>query len=703
MANSLDHLDGLNPEQRAAATADAPRLVIAGAGSGKTETLARRVVDLVVRKGAAPDRILCITFTQKAGGEMRARLARRLPEGAVPRWVGTFHAVMARLLLEDGMDVPGVPRGFAILDPADARGALAAAIGERDMRAAAELQEALSILRNHLIEDPRRVPATPAFARFTPEVLARAAAALPAYRAELVRREALDMDDLIVLPVAAMRASPSLAARWSGRFAEILVDEYQDTNHAQHALVRLLAGEARRLFAVGDDGQGIYGWRGAEIAHIRRFRTDYPSPEPIRLETNYRSTRTILSAANHVIAQDREAIPKTLRPARPEADAGMPIAIRENMTPDDEGSAAVNWVQAMRRREPETPFRGFAVLVRAGFIAEPILDAFRDAGIPAQQVAEKEPEAPREVLAAIAWLRLAVSREAGPRTKAEAWDPAADDAFRRACAFPARGIGAGLFTRLREHAGRTGLALAASVGSLSVLPRDRQGLDAVVTAARRISDAVRSRPIRPSEALRLAAGEAGFGGRLSAPGPGLAAAWRAALAAADRAGSVQVFCEQAALGAAAAEAGEAMVPDAVQVMTLHRSKGLEFEHVLIAGCEEGVFPNRRAADDGSLPEERRLFYVGLTRAKRSVRFSWVRQRREWPSRPSRFLDDIPRHLLEGSPKPPADTGRQRRPEEAGGRRHQAEPGGRKPVPPPTQAEADRLVEEFLARRRARNA
>ena len=312
------HLTCLNPAQRAAATTPAPLLVLAGAGSGKTETLIRRVADLILA-GEAPDRLLCITFTAKAAGEMRGRLAALLGPEQTPRWVGTFHAVMARLLIEDGAGVPGLPRGFAILGQGDARALLMQASGIRDAKEASLLQEAVSLLKNGLVTEPRRLPRSSALARFEPEVLAQAAAVLPAYQAALAQRQALDFDDLIATPVAAMQADPALAAHWSSRWAEILVDEYQDTNHAQHALVRLLAGKPGRVFAVGDDLQAIYGWRGADVGHIRRFQKDYrAAPAPLKLETNYRSTPTILRAANAIAAEDPEALPKNSAPGGPE-------------------------------------------------------------------------------------------------------------------------------------------------------------------------------------------------------------------------------------------------------------------------------------------------------------------------------------------------------------------------------------------------
>ncbi|MCK8787575.1 UvrD-helicase domain-containing protein [Roseomonas sp. NAR14] len=688
-----DHLAPLNPEQRAAATAPAPVLVLAGAGSGKTETLTRRVAALIER-GEAPERLLCITFTTKAAGEMRARLTALLGPERAPRWVGTFHAVMARLLLAEGGGIPGLPRGFAILPQGEARRLLARIAGAQDGKEAALLAEGVSLLKNGLATEPRRLPRSMALARFDPEALARAAALLPAYQAALAERQALDLDDLIATPVAAMRADPALAARCSGRWAEILVDEYQDTNHAQHALLRLLAGTAGRLFAVGDDLQAIYGWRGADVTHIRRFGRDYPAaPVPLKLETNYRSTPTILRAANAVARQDTEALQKTLRPADPQAGPGAAIAIREADTPEEEGRCAVAWAQALRRRQPDLPWRECAVLVRAGFVAEPILAALREAGIPARLMQEREPEMPREVLAAIAWLRLAMSREADGHVRSsgsrvERWDPAADDAFRRACAFPARGIGAALFGRLRAHAAECGLALAAAVATLPATPAERQGLEAVLGVAREIGEGIARGRLGPADALRLAAEASELGERLREGGTGrLDMAWEAALRAADQAGSVAAYCDAAALDEASGE----VAADAVPVMTLHRAKGLEFDHVLLAGLEEGVWPHWQAEEHGTLAEERRLFYVGLTRARHSLCLSWARHRREWAGKPSRFLAEIPNVLVEGAGAA------------APGFRRSAHPDVEsrlKAMPPPTRAEADRLVAEFRARKAA---
>ena len=225
VAGAGGHLDRLNPGQRAAAVAPAPVLVLAGAGSGKTETLTRRVAHLILG-GKDPGRLLCITFTNRAAGELRARLSRPLGPDRTPRWVGTFHAVMARLLIEDGRGIPGLPRGFAILGGRDARATLMQVAGIRDAKEGMLLQEAVSLLKNTLQDDPRRLRLSPALDRFDTDVLARAGAVLPVYRKALLDRPALDLDDLLAVPVAAMRADPVLAARWSARWAEVLVDEY---------------------------------------------------------------------------------------------------------------------------------------------------------------------------------------------------------------------------------------------------------------------------------------------------------------------------------------------------------------------------------------------------------------------------------------------------------------------------------------------
>jgi len=669
-AQDFPHLEGLNTAQKAAVLAPAPQLVLAGAGSGKTETLTRRVVDHILRRGTPPERLLCITFTAKAASEMRERLSLRLERDAVPRWVGTFHAVMARLLLEDGARIPGLPRGFSILGPAESRAMLLRAGAPQEGRELAAMQDAVSLLKNSMLRPGAAWPRKPAFARFDEDQLRQAQALLPAYRAELERRNALDFDDLILIPVQAMQRDDALAERWSARWEEILVDEYQDTNAAQIKLIRFLAGKASRIFAVGDDFQAIYGWRGADVGHIRGFARHHPAaPEAIRLEQNYRSTTTILTAANAISARDPQALRKVLRPGRPDVPSGAPLMLRDLDSPQDEGRAVAAHLHLLRRAEPSLAWRDCAVLVRAGFVAEPILAALREAAIPVRRIMEREAEAPRDILAAQAWLRLAMSGREGR------WDPGADDAFRRACAFPARGIPGRLFARLREHAAETGMALAAAIGSLPAQEEERALLRHVTETATRIAEDVLARRLRPEDALQVAATESGIAAGMADASPARLANWEAAFSAAARAGSVAAYCDAIALDGLSPEVEP---PDAVAVMTLHRAKGLEFDHVLLAGLEDGVFPVYHAEAQGSLPEERRLFYVGLTRARRSLWLSWVRHRQNWTAKPSRFIAEIPPALFKASPQSGAA-------------------GKAKPARKVTEAERDRLVAEFHAR------
>jgi superfamily I DNA/RNA helicase len=336
------------------------------------------------------------------------------------------------------------------------------------------------------------------------------------------------------------------------------------------------------------------------------------------------------------------------------------------------------------------PLRACAVLVRAGFVSEPILEALREAGLAVQLVSEREAEPPREVLGVIAWLRLALSRHP-VGGDGEQWDPAADDAFRRTCAMPRGAISGQAFARLRQHASDVGEALAASVGGAPLEAAERQAFAAVLETARGIAERIGGRSTKPSEALRVAAAESGLADALG-QAAAVRRAWATLLARADRAGTVAEFAEAAALGVLDAEPEG---PDSIQLMTLHRAKGLEFDHVFMAGLEEGVFPSRRAETEGSLPEERRLFYVGLTRARHTLRLSWVRRRRQWASEPSRFVTEIPENLMDGTvPQRPEPSARKGAASAAKGR-----PSAKPAVKPPTEEEAARLVAAFQARRR----
>ena len=677
-----EFLVGLNDAQRAAVEHQAPCLVIAGAGSGKTSTLTARVMRLLGRDQIPSERLLCITFTNKAAAEMRKRIAARIGAAHAPSWVGTFHAIAARLLREDGRTVAGLPLGFTILDQRQAQEAMSVVLGSEDRKEIEEVHAAASLLKNCLVLDQaslrrQEVMRAPAFRRFEWDVLHRAMAVMPRYQEELKRRQALDLDDLLVLPVTAMRADPSLASRWAGRFDEILIDEYQDTNHAQHAMVQLLSSRHGRVFAVGDDAQAIYGFRGAEVAHIRRFARDYRSAKPIRLEQNYRSTGAILAAANAAISRDRDTIPKRLWT---EQKAGLKPTVRSATTAEDEARLIATTIESLRaERTGDAPWSEFAVLVRMAFVKNPIVEALRNAAIPVRRVSDRAPEVATEVQAAIAWLRLAASRRVeGAR---ERWDPGADDAFRRACVLPRRGISGSQFGRLRDAASQKGLAFADAVRAADLSPEDQSAFEPILETARRIASALPR--LAADDALRLAAKESGTAALISAAGLRAKEDFQAMCNAAIQAGSLAGFVDVAAIDLAEEITTAA---DGVQVMTLHAAKGLEFDHVFLAGLEDGLFPSRKAEDQGALPEERRLFYVGLTRARRTLHLSWA-QSRQYPSRASRFLSEI-----EPLPLPPTTKLKSPRPG----------PPKTKGAPvrltaPPSKAEVNRLVEDYYKR------
>lgn len=682
------HLDSLNPAQRAAATAPAPVLVLAGAGSGKTETLTRRVAGLILA-GGAPERLLCITFTAKAAGEMRARLAAALGPERTPRWVGTFHAVMARLLMEDGGGVPRLPRGFTILGRAGAQRLLAQVARVADAKEADALAEAVSLYKNSLAEKPRDLPRASARSRFAAELLARAAAVLPAYQAALDERQVLDFDDLIARPVGAMRADPTLAARWSARWDEILVDEYQDTNHAQHALLGLARLRARSPFRR----------RGRSAGHLwlaRRRRDPHPAvpPGPSRRAATPQARDELSLDRRHPARRQCRRGPRSGSPAQNLAPRRPEGAGRQHRLASRGGIARGRGTarRGLGSGVAQAPQGSTLARVRgAGAVR------LRRQAYPCRAARGRDPGAARARAGAGAAARpaskhrLASAGDEPPDGRAgaaETWDRAADDAFRRACAYPTGGVGGALFQRLRDHATERGVALAAAVATLPAEERERAALNGVLGCARQIGTRIEAAGLGPDAALRLAATASG-----SAEPPAAQAmdrrslAWASAFVAAEQAGSVAAYCDAAALDEAMAEGA---VPEAVQVMTLHRAKGLEFDHVLLAGLEEGVWPHWQADAHGTEAEERRLFYVGLTRARKSVRLTWVRKRRDWPAKPSRFLAEIPDALLDhgAAPRhPPAPT--------------HARTAAPRPIEPPSKAETERLVAEWRARKGVR--
>ncbi|HEY7529116.1 MAG TPA: UvrD-helicase domain-containing protein [Gemmatimonadota bacterium] len=652
-------LDPLNPAQRAAVLAvEGPVLVLAGAGSGKTRVLTHRVAYLL-REGLAGERagtgVLAVTFTNKAAREMRERIERLVP-GADPRWlqVGTFHSICARLLRR-AAPLLGYPPDFTIYDAEDSLAVLNPLVARHGLAGLTPraVRARISSAKNAML--------TPADleGRARGPVEARIAEIWAAYEDALARSAAWDFDDLLRSAVAALETSPALLARERRRFGHVLVDEYQDTNRAQYRFVRLLAEEHRNLCVVGDDDQSIYAFRGADPRNILELERDFPETRTVRLEQNYRSTRTILDVAHGVVSRNAGRKPKRLWTENP---AGAAVELR--IAPDEREEAQDLAERILALRDEGGSAGDAAVLYRTNAQSRAIEDALRRARIPYRLVGGIRFYERREVKDALAWMRAI----ANPRD---------DLSFRRLLGAPRRGIG-----------GKTVEALAARAAELRVSLQE--------AAATEGGEAGRSAP----------AGAAGGGARVSAAGraarggalrevAALLARFRDRASREPVAGFVGDLLEESGLLAWHGESGEPEAEDRVEnlreliasareaetsgrgdlasfleeiallsevddaefgpgaatLLTLHNAKGLEFPTVFIAGVEEGLLPLARAGEEpDDVEEERRLFYVGLTRARERVVLSCARRRARWGASedaggPSRFLADIPRELL----------------------------------------------------------
>jgi DNA helicase-2/ATP-dependent DNA helicase PcrA len=628
----------LNPAQRSAVeAADGPVLVVAGAGSGKTRVLTTRVAWLLDRQGVAPGELLAFTFTNRAAREMRERVERLVGPGAAPRWMGTFHATGAKLLRIDGAAI-GVPPGFTIYDSDDS------------LRVVKRAMERARL-------DPQTMPPNAVRARVSrwkndgllaAEAAQRAidlreercAQVYQTYEAELRKADALDFDDLILRTVELLAPGSPIQQKWSRRFRHVLVDEFQDTNRLQMVLVKALAQHHGNVFVVGDDDQSIYGWRGACIENMLEFEQVFPGTRLIRLEQNYRSTGNILAAANAVIAHNRRRKGKTLWTADP---CGEPLRLDHVLDEEDEAARVVDIVRAGGSRGDVT------VLYRTNAQSRALEDALRRAVIPYQIVGGTHFYERREVRDLIAYLKFI----ANPRDAVAAI---------RVLNVPRRKIGDTTAARLRELADASDLTLAEVAARPGLLD---ESLPAA--ACRRVRAffslmdewrAAEATTPLPALLERIMV-ETGYRewlvtddpstaeGRLENVGELVNAAQ--AFVEATEGGRLAGFIEQTALvadtDAAADEEG------VVRLMTIHTAKGLEFPVVILTGCEEGLLPHANSAvDERGLEEERRLFYVALTRARRQVHLLQARARRRAGQRelsePSRFLAEIPAELLE---------------------------------------------------------
>ena len=655
----------LNPEQRAAVEhGDAPLMVLAGAGTGKTRVLVHRIARLV-EAGTAPWAILAVTFTNKAAGEMRHRLRQLLGDAADAMWIGTFHASCARLLRRFGEHV-GLTRSFQIFDDDDQMKLIEKLLKETGLDEQVSPRTILSRIdraKNRGV-DPRTVK-TGAFDDVIEQIY-------PLYQGQLAKENAVDFNDLL-LKVLELFKDEEAGRALAVRFRHVLVDEFQDTNRVQYDLVRRFAEATRNLTVVGDDDQSIYAWRGAEPRNLLDFDRDFPDAKVIKLEQNYRSTQTILDAANCIIRKNVDRHEKALWTDR---GSGEPIEIYQA---GDERGEAYFVAQSIRRLLDDGPSSpsDIAILYRTNAQSRVLEEHLRAARVPAKVVGAVSFFERKEIKDVVGYLRLLAN-------------PAADSALERVINVPARGIGDTTVDRLRAAARANGtglydaarLAARGEVAGLGAAPRkklqafvelidglgdviangasvaetiiqviERSGLRAkleadqstesrdrldnlaeLVTTASDFDDEVAPAPGASLTGMPAQGGEEG-----GAPGRGEDDG--------DRPPTIEDFLERIALSSP----GDQTASEQVVLMTIHIAKGLEWPIVFLTGLEDGLFPSLReregTSEDAALEEERRLAYVAITRARERLVLSRARIRRVWGEMrmqdPSRFLDDLP--------------------------------------------------------------
>ncbi len=631
---------GLNPDQaRAVATTEGPLLVLAGAGTGKTRVVTVRIAHLL-EQGVAPGAVLAMTFTNKAAREMKERVGRLVGRAAgAELTIGTFHAFCARSLREHGAPL-GLSRDFSICDAGDQLGAVKAAL--RDLKIAearlnpAVAQARISLLKNRL-SSPQAV--LDAAVDDHDELLGRVWAR---YEELLRRGRSLDFDDLLgFMGRLLAEHAPTLAA-FRARYRYVLVDEYQDTNGAQYAIVRALAAEHRNLCVVGDDDQSIYGWRGADVRRILEFESDFPGAVVVRLQTNYRSTGPILAAANAVIRHNPARHDKELRPA---SDGGHAPTVRRLEDETEEAEFVVRDLLARVRAREIAP-GDVGILFRTQQQPRPLESALRAAHVPYVLVGGQSFFDRKEVRDVLAWVKLL-------------HDPDDETSLLRVVNRPARGIGDASVSAVLELATERGVPVGQAFDAASA-----EGLVSRAAAAgiaewratiKRFAQGVSGAHLVPHVAALLTA--VNYRAEVDRCYPDERTRhdrWAAVLEVLDLAEnyvaraarpSLGEFLERLALTAgddATAEQPERR--QAVTLMTLHAAKGLEFPHVYLVGVEEGLLPHQRSLDEDSVEEERRLMYVGITRARERLTLTWAGSRSRWGRReesmPSRFLYEM---------------------------------------------------------------
>lgn len=634
-------LQGLNEPQCAAVTAaDGPLLILAGPGSGKTRVLTHRIAWVLSEQQQPPWQMLAVTFTNKAAREMRERLERMLGQTAAAEMsIGTFHATCARVLRRES-EAAGLPRDYLIFDADDQLAVMKLVVKEMNLDdkryPPSALLNAVSHAKNELIP-PSEYPTH----TYYDEIVLRA---YTRYQETLRTNNALDFDDLLVEPVRLFRSNPEILEKYRQRFRCILVDEFQDTNMAQYVLLRLLSEAHRSLFVVADEDQSIYSWRGADYRNIHRLRQDYPELRVILLEQNYRSTQRILDAAQAVIAQNPDRTEKHLFTTQ---KGGVPLALHEAYDEIEEASFVADEIWKLQK-DGHT-WSDIAVMYRTNAQSRAIEEALVHAGIPYRLIGGTRFYARKEIKDLLSFLRLAQN-------------PNDDVSFMRVVGVPPRGIGARTLAKVTEQATASGCSAFAAV---AILAEQRELPGRTLQALREFTDMLgawheaRDR-LTVSQLLDHILADTGYARYLRDGTEDGESRWEnvmALQAVALEAGDASLveFLTEVALVADVDALTEAV--EAVTLLTLHSAKGLEYPVVFITGLEDGMLPHSRSIEQSpqAVAEERRLFYVGMTRAREQLYLSHAFQRHWYgssePSRPSRFLQDLPDSVLEEQGRP----------------------------------------------------
>ncbi len=626
----MNFLEGLNEAQVSAVEADTgPLLILAGAGSGKTKTLTHRIAHLIGQKGVWPNQILAVTFTNKAAREMRERLATLLEQtnsrGFMP-WMGTFHGICVRLLRQDGHTI-GIQSNFVIYDEDDRQGLIKQAmkqVGITDAKIKPRAVSGMISSAKNEMTSPEEFEAAAnyPFQQSVAKVYKR-------YEALKKTAGALDFDDLLLETVRLFRENDEVRRKWQRQFVHIMIDEYQDTNAAQYAIVKSLVGPERNICVVGDDWQSIYSWRGADFTNILNFERDFPGALVVKLEQNYRSTGAILAAANNVISKNIERTDKKLWTAEGE---GSPVQIHELYDEAEESRVVASRISAQMAIGARKP-SDFAVLYRTNAQSYTMERALLQARVPYQIVGGVRFYDRKEIKDVISYLRLI-------------YQPNDRMSFSRIANVPGRGLGASSMERFMNWQAGSGLDIIEGL----VRAQEVDGLTPRAKAAfsklGELLDAYRGLSDEPSVLIERLLNESGYLEYLRDGTP----------QAEDREENVSSLVSDAKTFAALPEfleevalmtsADEKKGEPSVTLMTLHAAKGLEFPVVFMVGLEEGIFPHSRTHDAGpkELEEERRLCYVGMTRAREELHISYAASRLQFGQRgynpPSRFIADM---------------------------------------------------------------